>query len=291
MPPRPLAAAGREERILLTWVGARDPSWTNPTTRKEEPGPILSLLRDLPFDIVYLLFNLDSDKEDFPKRATDVLRLCQRYFPAVRVLQKPIDLYSVIDHAAIYRATNDVCQRILKEEGTEGKRYYVFLSPGTPPMHAVWVLLVQSGLVPATMLQGTPPDRAKPGAPRVREVDLSLPYFPQIVSPGETARELGIRDARIEALGLENLELRAQLESCQATQTGSAALDGIERDFSLRTHLDAQERALYARALAQAGGDATEAAHLLGLKPHTFRARAATFGLRPRAQRDGRTTA
>jgi DNA-binding NtrC family response regulator len=118
-----------------------------------------------------------------------------------------------------------------------------------------------------------------------------LPEFPQVVSPGETARELGIRDARIRAVGLENLELRAELESCQAGQMESTAADGIQRDFSLHMYLEAQERAFYARALAQAGGDATEAARLLALKPRTFRARAATFGLRQRAAQKGRTTA
>jgi hypothetical protein len=83
----------------------------------------------------YLLFNLHSKTDNFPSRATGVLRACEQHFRGIRVLQKPLDIYSVIDHAAIYRATNDLCQTILKEDGTDSNRYFVFLSPGTPPMH------------------------------------------------------------------------------------------------------------------------------------------------------------
>src|SRR5438874_9044510 len=100
-PRRPGLATN--QRILLTWIGSRDPWWVNPRTKRQEPGPILSLLRDRPFDTVYLLFNLDSPTENFRDRATGVLRACQQHFPEVRVLQKPLDVYSVIDHAELYR--------------------------------------------------------------------------------------------------------------------------------------------------------------------------------------------
>ena len=68
---------------------------------------------------------------------------------------------------------------ILKDEGTQGKRYIVLLSPGTAQMQTVWVLLVQSGLLPATMLMSTPADLVPAGAPRVRKVDLSISNFPR----------------------------------------------------------------------------------------------------------------
>jgi hypothetical protein len=55
--------------VLLTWVGARDPGWDNPRTRArrsgQEPGPILSLLQSRPFDVVYLLYNIPADTDNF----------------------------------------------------------------------------------------------------------------------------------------------------------------------------------------------------------------------------------
>jgi len=117
----------------------------------------------------------------------------------------------------------------------------------------------------------------------VREVDLSLPNFPQVVSPGETAGQLGILEARLKTLNLEKLELQAQLKESQA---GVSPTDStIPPGFSLPEHLRAEEAANYARALAQTEGRATEAAQLLGVEPHTLRARSATLGLRPRRAR------
>src|SRR5690349_15196846 len=127
----PEAASARgEENILLTWVGAHDPIGWNPRTQRMEPGPILSLLQQREFDTVYLFINIFSDYDDFRKRATEVLRVCRRDRPRMRVIQKPLDVITVTDHRELYRAMNDTCQEILKQEGTHGKRYYVLLSPG-----------------------------------------------------------------------------------------------------------------------------------------------------------------
>ena len=149
--------------ILLTWVGSRDPLWFNPRTGQQEAGPVLSLLGSRSFDVVYLLLNLDSKSDDFRQRATAVLRAAQRLFPSVQVRQKPVDLVSVTDYRELFLVTNHVCQEILGEDEHTERTYYVYLSPGTPQMRTVWVLLVQSGLLPARMIQVTPPDLVPPG--------------------------------------------------------------------------------------------------------------------------------
>ena len=186
--------------ILLTWVGSRDPAWDNPRTRQREFGPILALLQSRHFDTVYLLFNLDSaadhDGLTFPRRATTVQRWCERNMPSTTIRQQPLNIISVIDYRELYRVTNDTCQRLLMDEGRDGHSYFVFLSPGTPQMQTIWVLLVQSGLLPARMIATTPQDLVAPGYPIWQEVDLSMPSFPQVVSPGETARVLGVLEAQ-----------------------------------------------------------------------------------------------
>jgi hypothetical protein len=270
--------------ILLTWVGARDPTWLNPRTRRTEPGPILSLLRYRHCDAVFLLLNPLARADDFASRATGVMRACQRHFPDVRVVQKPVDLISVTDYEEVYQVTNDACQRILAEEGTHDRRYFVYLSPGTPQMQTVWILLVQSGLLPAQMLMTTPPDLVAPGVSPVREVTLSLPRLPQIVSPDEIERRVGILEVQNRNLIAENLRLQAELDLLRGG-TPDAFENGIPADFRLRDHLMAQERAMFVQALEQANGNAAEAARLLGIEPAAFRARASTLGVRARRGR------
>jgi hypothetical protein len=240
------------------------------------------LLEQREFDAVYLFINVFSEYDDFRKRATEVLRVCQRDRPRMRVSQKPLDIISVTDHRELYRAMNDTCQEILREEGAAGKRYYVLLSPGTPQMATVWVLLVQSGLLPAKMLITTPPDLLPRGETiRWKEVDLSLPDFPQVVTPGETQRLLGILEAQNDNLRSENLRLRGELDLLRTGAAQESDLS-IPEGFSLQQHIMVQERAYYELALAHVDENAAAAARLLGLQPHTFRAGAERLGLRSR---------
>lgn len=271
--------------ILLTWVGSRDPGWDNPRTGKREPGPILSLLqarrRDAcDFDTLYLLCNLDR-RGEYAQRAAKVIRYCAKHFPALKVQQYPVEVVSVIDYRELFRVTNDACQRIVEGEGTNERDYFVYLSPGTPQMQTVWVLLVQSGLLNARMIDATPPDLAAPGMPIWREVDLTLEDFPQVVNPGETARLVGILQAQRDNLAAENQRLQAELDVARHGKAVNLA-GGISPDFHLREYLMAQERLHYVHALQQTDGKAADAARLLGIDPAAFRARAQTLGVRQR---------
>jgi hypothetical protein len=178
----------------------------------------------------------------------------------------------------IYRVVNHTCQRIVRDEGRHDRDYYVFLSPGTPQMQTIWVLLVQSGLLPARMIGSTPQDLVAPGYPIWHEVTLSLENFPQVVSPGEVSRQVGILQAQNSNLRTENRRLAAELDTLR---TGGPAIGAgpIEEGFRIRDYLEAQERALLVRALDQAGNNAAAAARLLGMEPHTFRDRAARLGV------------
>jgi hypothetical protein len=244
------------------------------------------LLKERRFDAVYLLVNIPARHDDFAARATRVQRYIEQYWPNTRVVQRPIELVAVTDYREVYRVTNHAVQRIIADEQSHTPRFWVYLSPGTPQMQAVWVLLVQSGLLPARMLMATPPDLLAPTARAVREVDLSLPDFPVVVSPGEAARQLGVLEAQNDNLVAENRRLQAELELLRAG--APASQDGvIAGEFHLRQYLEAQERSFYVRALEQAGENAAEAARLLGVEPHTFRKRAVTLGVRQRRQRPG----
>jgi hypothetical protein len=270
--------------VLLTWVGARDPDWRNQRTGRIETGPVLSLLRERRFDVLYVFLNLYSRADDFRQRATALVRAIMRETPDVRIRQCPVDLVSVVDYVEIFRVVNHACQSIVEVHAADTPRYYVFLSPGTPQMQTVWVVLVQSGLLPATMIQTTPEELRSPGTPVWQEVRLPAYGFPRIVSPEAAAREAGIVQARMDNLFAENRALRAQLEVARVGGPVTAAAP-LPEGFELREYLLTQERAMYVRALDQAGDNAAAAARLLGVEPAAFRARAVSLGIRPRRAR------
>jgi hypothetical protein len=271
------------QEVLLTWVGARDPGWENPRTGQLEFGPVLSLLAARHFDIVYLFFNLESNTVDFRQKANEVLRLAQKKLPDVEVRHRPVDVVSVIDYRELYRVVNRECQSIQREL-TEESNLFVYLSPGTPQMQTTWVLLVQSGLLNATMLDTTPREFLCPGIPVWRTVDLTLDDFPKVISPGVERETLGVLEAQLDNLASENIRLQAELDLCR-TPGPTVLADALGEGFSLRGTLREQEAALYRLALLRTDGNGAEAARLLGVEPPAFRARAATLGVRPRLRR------
>lgn len=273
--------------ILVTWVGSRDPSWRDADGRAQD-GPILSLLATRAFDTVYLLCTIGDPGNRFAHRAAAVLRAIGRRLPRVSVRQYPVALVDVSDYREVYRATNDACQHILRAEGAVDRRYSVFLSPGTPQMQTVWVLLVQSGLLPATMIAAPAPQFARAGEPSAHVVDLSLETFPQVVDPGTYRRKIGVLEAQVANLHLENARLAHELRTA-TLGTDEGMSPGIPEGFQVRTHLAEHETYLYRLALDRAGGKSAAAARLLGISPHAFRKRAAELSVRPRRARRGET--
>ncbi len=214
-------------------------------------------------------------------------RVIEKQLKSTAVTQVPVDLVSVTDYVELFRVTNHAAQAILKAHQNHDAAYYVYLSPGTPQMQAVWVLLVQSGLLPAIMIQGTPPDLLAPGAPHSRELNLSIPEFPQVANPNETERIVAILERQNENLVAQNQLLSA--ENAAHKVGASQANKTIDEGFNLPAYLMSQERALYVRALIEAEGNAAEAARRLGITPPAFRARAASLGVRPRRARESPT--
>jgi|GEM_PF-2004330 len=275
--------------VLLTWVGDRDPEWIDPATGRRRSGPILTLLRARRFDSVRLLFTLFSPVSDFRRRATQLLRICQRELPGMEVRQHPVDLVDVTDYLEVYRATHHACRSILEEPDQEERRYYVYLQPGTGQMQTIWVLLVQSGLLPARMIATVRPDLRAPWQPAWKEVDLSFAELPRVISPDELTRTVGMLQAQNQNLAATVARLEAELAARRAGGVGRGGAgdvgSAIPPGFSLPAYLQAQERFYFLCALEQAGGKAATAARLLGLAPGTFRARAQTLGIRPRQRR------
>ncbi len=184
----------------------------------------------------------------------------------------------VTDHAELFRVMNHACQNLKRVH--PDAHFSIATASGTPAMQTVWVLLAQSGLFPATLLVTTPPQFARPGRSLVREVDLELDDFPQIQSPAEAKRQLSIVSHQIEALKTENSALSAQ-------GAGSQKLEVPNDGFDLKSTLRNQELAYFRLALEKSGGNAAQAARLLGLRPHAFRKRAVDLEIWERNTRQG----
>jgi hypothetical protein len=232
--------------ILLTWVGSRDPVWGHGPRSDVQPGPILSLFNHRLFDKVYLFFTPGppTDGMTFTERANQLFKVCKTRWPTVDVQRRPIDLVTATDYEEIFRVMHATCRAILKQDavslGTD-LTYHVYLSPGTPQMQTVWVLLVQSGLLPARMIEMIGPTWRRKGVPALREVHLDLHAFPRILSPGELEERVGVLERQNENLRAENIELRAQIE----LELPGAQPASSESVPSLDAHMAGQERALY----------------------------------------------
>ena len=59
-------------KILLSMIGSNDCS-------VENPGAILSILKEIRFDKVCLLYNHDK----YLKAASDIFKYCQKYYPGI----------------------------------------------------------------------------------------------------------------------------------------------------------------------------------------------------------------
>lgn len=117
----------REYRLCVCWVGGNDLK----ASAKSEPGPILSTLKTISFDKIELLYSYPpEDVEPY------LSWLCEQ-------IDVPIEahyelLSSPIDFGEIYQTANKHLKRLTTEKDAQ---LSILLSPGTPAMQAVWILL------------------------------------------------------------------------------------------------------------------------------------------------------
>lgn len=113
-------------RTLISWIGANDLK----AVGHEPAGPICSTLKNIPFDAVQLLYAYPYEQVSpyiaWLERHTDIaIDACEA------------SLSSPVDFGEIYLAVEPYLAK-LASTGTE---ISILLSPGTPAMQAVWILL------------------------------------------------------------------------------------------------------------------------------------------------------
>jgi DNA-binding NtrC family response regulator len=187
---------GRQERVLLSFVGSHDPyRGGEPTTGD---GPLLTLLAHESFTIVYLFYN----SSEYLRRASGVYEAVQLRAPETRVAYIEISVDDPTDYEALYDLMQHRCLEIVREHGATAD-YCVATSSGTPQMQTCWLLLVLGGVLPARLIQVTPPHKQRQGETPVKEIRPSRDGFPRIVTPKKLERELAIATRRLDALSRE----------------------------------------------------------------------------------------
>ncbi len=144
----------------------------------EQGGPIRTLLAHESFDEIHLLSNYQSFlAEWFAKWLGGNSKIHQ------------VEIANPTDYASIFRAADTVLASVAKEPGEEGAELNIHLSPGSPAMIAIWVLLGKSRY-PATFYQTHDGRAWKTDIP----FDLAFDFIPELLhSPDLSLQHLAAR--------------------------------------------------------------------------------------------------
>ena len=133
----------KKESWLVSWIGATDHECAQ-GQRGSDVGPVAAALQSMPaFDRVHLLTNYPHARS---------LTYC-RWLE--HLIGREVDLYEVslsspIDYANIYEAVSAELERA--QLPSEEVELTFHLSPGTPAMAAIWIILAKTRF-PARLIQ------------------------------------------------------------------------------------------------------------------------------------------
>jgi DNA-binding NtrC family response regulator len=160
-------------RVLLSFTGFHDPFAPSVVEGQMDAGPVLSVLAERKFDLVFL-FSTPRTVEITEQTKTEITK--RHKATEVEIIDLP--LKDPTNYLGILRQLRLNFRRI--HAAHPEAAFAVSVSSGTPHMHASWILLAASGEIPALILQSTPPAFVPEGKSRIKEIDLSLPDFPHI---------------------------------------------------------------------------------------------------------------
>lgn len=205
------------QKALVSFNGDRDPHSVSQSGALLE-GPILTILKARnDFDKIILFSSRLREK------AEETRKIIGERWPRVHVSVHELDIPNPTSYARILKALRDCLPELCTPDPST--EYYVCVSPGTPQMHACWLLLTASGEFPAKILQVVDPRHLEPGQDPVLEIHPRGPEFPDViprvrmeevpeVSPAEM--EKAIRNAGI--VGRDPVFVKALEEAGRVAQ-------------------------------------------------------------------------
>ena len=128
-----------KKRLLVSWIGGNDLNMLE----GQMTGPIWTTIQAAKFDVIELIYNY-SDDEVRPY----VSLLSERV--KCKVNARKANLLSPIDYEDIYIAAEQLLTEVVQSDSDLS----ILLSPGTPAMQAIWVLLGKTRF-PCTFYQAS----------------------------------------------------------------------------------------------------------------------------------------
>lgn len=160
-------------KILLTFTGSHDPFAEASIAGEKEACPVLTVTSERRFDRVYLFTTPKTTeistqtKEELQRRNKElVVEICE------------VPLKDPTNYLGILKQLRSHFKGISKQK-TDAE-YFICVTPGTPHMHASWLMLAASGEIPARILQTREAKFVRQGESRITEIDFTNPQFPQI---------------------------------------------------------------------------------------------------------------
>ncbi len=162
--------------ILFTWIGATD------LRAMKEPdqvglGPVLQAVKDNPWDEVVLLC-------DYPKsQGNSFYKWLNNSCSARKISFNQVVLSSPTDFSDIYLSVDDLIKQ-KKVELRKSANFTFHLSPGTPAMAAVWIILSKTKY-PSTLIESS------------RDHGVKTVSFPFEISADFIPTQIGATDERL----------------------------------------------------------------------------------------------
>lgn len=221
--------------IMLAWLGNTDLR-ASESTASDERGPILGAVNAFTFEAVHLL----SDHSTLKTRAY-VQWLGQQTDAPVTPHQ--ITLTSPTSFEEIFRAASCVVDEIKSASPSASLTFH--LSPGTPAMAAIWLLLAKTRY-PATLIESS----REQGVKEVRiPFELSAEFFPAIDKQADA-----LLTRLMQSVPPESAEFSAIIHRCPAMKRTVAMAHRLAlRDVPVLIQGESGTgKELFARAIHQA---------------------------------------
>lgn len=167
-----MAQRNKRPIILLAWLGRTDLECAK-SPKPNSPGPTASVVDARTFDAVVLLSNYPEAEEAHYRDW-----LTKRGAPRVDIVHEA--LADPTDYSGIHNAVLRCMEFVVREFGDDVE-LAIHISPGTPAMQAVWVLLAKTRF-PAELIQS----HEKTGVKTIAiPFDISAEYLPEAQRRGD----------------------------------------------------------------------------------------------------------
>lgn len=134
-------------KVLLTWLGGTDlrcAAGTSPGL-----GPLASGVTEYGFDKIVILNNYP------PKESTHYVPWLKTHTNATIQLKKAKNLPNPVDYGQIYINAIAAIDDIKDQHSSDNYDLTLHLSPGTPQMQAIWILIAKTHAPKATLIQSS----------------------------------------------------------------------------------------------------------------------------------------